>query len=574
MTGAEALPYPPDPPSAVHAVADRCAQVTRWVAHAEDALVGDEAALRGAWQGPAAAVCNRELTAAARLVGRLAEPLHVASTALRRHTDVVVMARHQIDALRRDYDDAVERARRDGALARTDDVAGPLRRLLLEDAQTALQAELAVLHRRHDAVTERVAEHARATARKLGAAADVVRPGLNRATISADEAGLAGLLPMLAAARTAAGVGARPPAVDTPADQVRVWWAALTTDERDRMVDDWPARLGALDGLPGSVRSTANEHRLALDVAMLRSRGALSDDERRWLANCLLVREQLARARAETDPVTGEPMTAQLLVFDPVAFGFEGRAAVSVGDVDTADNVAFVVPGLNSTIDHSMGSLAGNAIRVTTDARRAAPAETTATVAWMGYDAPGLLDVAFDGAAEAGADLLAADETGLQAARAVLPHLTVIGHSYGSTTVGTALRDEQTGTDDVVLIGSPGANVDSADELNVPPGHVFVGASSRDPVSYLDRFGLDPTHERFGAIRFEAEDPTRNSWRVDVDDHTKYLNAGTESLSNVVHVVTGDYAEVVRAPYREETWLLPDGINSDPESDRDPTLVP
>ena len=96
---------------------------------------------------------------------------------------------------------------------------------------------------------------------------------------------------------------------------------------------------------------------------------------------------------------------------------------------------------------------------------------------------------------------------------------------------------------------------------------------SRDPVSYLDRFGKDPSHESFGAVRFEAEDPTRNSWRLDLDDHSKYYNEGTESLSNIVHVVTGDYDGVVRAPYRHEVWLLPDGINSDPETDRDPTPV-
>jgi hypothetical protein len=101
---------------------------------------------------------------------------------------------------------------------------------------------------------------------------------------------------------------------------------------------------------------------------------------------------------------------------------------------------------------------------------------------------------------------------------------------------------------------------------------VFVGASSRDPVSYLDRFGLDPTHERFGAVRFQAEDVTRNSWRVDVDDHSKYFQPKTESLSNIVRIVVGSYAQVEVAAYREEWPLLPDGINSDPEADREPTV--
>ena len=170
----------------------------------------------------------------------------------------------------------------------------------------------------------------------------------------------------------------------------------------------------------------------------------------------------------------------------------------------------------------------------------------------MGYDAPSLRNVLGDGAAEAGADLLAADVMAVQASRSVVPHLTVIGHSYGSTTTGTALRDYVTGVDDAVLVGSPGANVEHVSALHVPAGHVFVGASSRDPISYADRFGLDPTHERFGAVRFQAEDVTRNSWRVDLDDHSKYFEPKTESLSNIVQIVVGRYDEIAVAAYRDE----------------------
>ena len=92
-------------------------------------------------------------------------------------------------------------------------------------------------------------------------------------------------------------------------------------------------------------------------------------------------------------------------------------------------------------------------------------------------------------------------------------------------------------------------------------------------MSYLDRFGKDPAHASFGATRFRAEDPTRNSWRVDVDDHSKYFDAGTESLANIVDVVTADYPGVERAAYRGEVFLRPDGINSDPEADREPSTT-
>ena len=104
---------------------------------------------------------------------------------------------------------------------------------------------------------------------------------------------------------------------------------------------------------------------------------------------------------------------------------------------------------------------------------------------------------------------------------------------------------------------------------------MFVGASSRDPVSYLDRFGADPTHEEFGAYRFQAEDPTRNPFRLDLDDHSKYFDAKTESLANIVARRRGRLRGAARPPPTvHEVWLLPDGINSDPEADREPTLVP
>jgi hypothetical protein len=290
------------------------------------------------------------------------------------------------------------------------------------------------------------------------------------------------------------------------------------------------------------------------------------------LENCLAVRREIARARFARHPRSRAGVVVQLLAFDPRAFAGDGRAAIAVGDVDTADHVAFLVPGLDARLRESLPGLVASADVLVSEAGRVAAATTTAAVAWLGYDAPSLRNVFSDDAAEAGADLLAADVMAVQASRYVVPHLTVIGHSYGSTTTGTALRDHVTGVDDAVLVGSPGANVENASALHVPPGHVYVGASSRDPVSYTDRFGLDPTHERFGAVRFQAEDTTRNSWRADIDDHSKYFEPKTESMANIVQIVLGRYAGVGLAAYRDEVPLLPDGINADPEARREPTV--
>jgi hypothetical protein len=379
-------------------------------------------------------------------------------------------------------------------------------------------------------------------------------------------------LPLLTAQRSLASDGAGVPVAGTPAGTVRLWWSLLTSDEQQRLVDTSPASVGNLDGLPARVRSRANERVLDALLAALRGKESLDDTERRTLQNCLAVRREIDRARHATRPQGRGDVVVQLLVFDPRAFAGDGRAAIAVGDVDNADNVAFLVPGLDANLHESLPTLIGNAGLLHRAAEREAKGMTTAVVAWVGYDAPGLRNVLGDDAAEAGAELLVADVMAVQAARDVVPHLTVIGHSYGSTTAGTALRDHVTGVDDAVLLGSPGADVERASDLHVPAGHVFVGSSSRDPIGYADRFGLDPTHERFGAVRFQAEDVTRNSWRFDLDDHSKYFHPKTESLANIVDIVVGNYAEVGRAAYRDEVPFLPDGINADPEAHREPTV--
>ena len=77
------------------------------------------------------------------------------------------------------------------------------------------------------------------------------------------------------------------------------------------------------------------------------------------------------------------------------------------------------------------------------------------------------------------------------------PHLTALGHSYGSLTTGYALQHDGTGIDDAVLFGSPGAGTWERDDLHVPDGHLFVAEADDDPVADFGGtapFGRDPSH--------------------------------------------------------------------------------
>ena len=211
---AVALPYPPDGPDDVHAAAARCGRVASLVDRLADDLAHDRWLLHGSWAGPAATACGAEMSAATRLVRTLTEPLHRSGGLLDSHAQVVAEARSRVDALRQEYDDVVAAARRhtDRLLADSD-LAGPMRRLELEEAQDARTYRLAAVHRRHQAELERVAEHARLTARRVRhAAASVV----SAARAAGDRWGrtracCAGRLPLLAAIRAAAGVGCTPP---------------------------------------------------------------------------------------------------------------------------------------------------------------------------------------------------------------------------------------------------------------------------------------------------------------------------------------------------------------------------
>ena len=62
--------------------------------------------------------------------------------------------------------------------------------------------------------------------------------------------------------------------------------------------------------------------------------------------------------------------------------------------------------------------------------------------------------------------------------------MTVIGHSYGSTTVADAFAGSGMHANDAVLLGCPGTDLArSAADFNLDGGNVYVGSASTDPVS-------------------------------------------------------------------------------------------
>lgn len=417
---------------------------------------------------------------------------------------------------------------------------------------------------------------------QVQAAEDLLRRSFEAATDLRDALSLLG-----GVSDTAQEAMAKPgaPGSGSTPEQVSDWWQGLTDAEREAVVSAYPGVIGSADGLPAAARDDANRVLLDGDLARLLAKdddGTISADERRVLDNARRTEQALATADSFTDPLTGERPGGQLWLYDPTAFGGDGRVAVAVGDLDTADDVAVFTPGITTDMRDVVGYT--DQMRNVYEATRYnGDGSSVAAMFWLGYDAPhGPADPATltEARAEDGGRRLADAIDGMRASRADDPaHLTAIGHSYGSTTTSYAAGDFDMEADDVVLVGSPGAGpADHADDFGVGQDHVYVGRDSRDLVAFLGDegwvgkgglgLGTDPSSEDFDATRFEAERPERGPTPWAGDAHSSYLAHDSESLYNISRIVDGHGDEVNEAAQSHDPWY---GDPVDPEWDREPT---
>ncbi|MFD3778504.1 alpha/beta hydrolase [Streptomyces sp. NPDC058612] len=272
------------------------------------------------------------------------------------------------------------------------------------------------------------------------------------------------------------------PESSSPADRSS-WWEGLTNEQRAELLAVYPDVIGNLDGIPSSVRDEANRDNLALLMGKLSEH----DDERSQtqLAGMRSIDNQLR------NPAVGDPPMYLLGIGDQGG----GRAIVAFGNPDTSRNVSAYVPGLGTSLD---AEFARNDLTRARDTAKGAQKfeASSASIIWLGYDAPQLpaespvdnLDVMSKEHAEKGAPAYNQFMAGISATNQNPdPHITAVGHSYGSLTVGqAALRSGGIpGADDIILLGSPGTGAQHADQLGVGKEHVYVGASDHDPVTML-----------------------------------------------------------------------------------------
>ncbi len=298
---------------------------------------------------------------------------------------------------------------------------------------------------------------------------------------------------------------------------------------------------------------------------------------------------------------------AHLLVYESANSASQGRAAIGIGDLSAADNVAIVVPGIgNAPVEMADGI--SDATALLQESQRQAPDDATSVIAWYGYDIPfssvsgvpvtpavaigNAAAATDDDSARTGGAALNRDLAAFGAIAPASARWIAVGFSMGSTTVSAAAAGGRR-IDDLVMLGSPGAGrqVGSAEDYrSVSPDHTFVTSFEQDPVTLPETdllaafagaalkfppraapFGPDPAAKSFGA---QVVDVGSNEPDVDVQlgpvtgalgrldslitnevvdlagHHQQSNYLGGASLQAVAAVVVGHYADVPIKPGR------------------------
>lgn len=368
-------------------------------------------------------------------------------------------------------------------------------------------------------------------------------------------------------------IGENPELQDIPTgpEHVADWWAGLDEMERDAYLEAFPEFLGGLDGLATDARDEANRTvldqeigALGAEVSSLESqladmdaRGVPADSSER-----LMLEEDLAAAedrlkvaedfKSQVNEESQSGAETYLLDF---SLEGDGQAVVAIGNPDTADNTAVHVPGTYSELSN-FGTQIDRAGTMQDDAATAYSSESTAVIAWLGYDAPSdLLEASDIEKAHEATDDLSSFVHGLNASHQEGDsHMTVMGHSYGSTVVGDTMRNYETGADEVVLIASPGSTAQTADELNVDSGQVWATTAESDAIgaaTALPIFGTNPTDDEFGATEFSSDavgesgtDIHGGYWKGVDEDGDGDIDRPNSARTNIAAIITGNSGDV------------------------------
>lgn len=303
---------------------------------------------------------------------------------------------------------------------------------------------------------------------------------------------------------------------------VKAWWGRLGADQQQALVQNASGVVGNLNGVPYGARDEAN--RALLED--LKGDESLTPGTQQAL-------EQLSSASQGEDKFIITLDISPLKKEDGIDTN-DVRAAVSVGDLDTAKNTSFVGPGMGN--DLAAGATTQVQVAKNIRNQQAHVADRSkndfAVVAWLGYDAPDLTktikldasrahradqgspystnqpsqsvlkpDLAQQGARDFARALdgfnvtrtlssTSGESISVDAVRNAsedqrrdffnVPDVDVIGHSYGTTMVGEALPQLKTSVNSVALVGSAGLTAEAIAAGNAGRFHIDKGSDGQE----------------------------------------------------------------------------------------------
>jgi hypothetical protein len=369
-----------------------------------------------------------------------------------------------------------------------------------------------------------------------------------------------------------------PPPVDAGPSANAAWWASLSRVQQERLIADHPGLVGNRDGVAAWARSEANlalvdRERARLLDERTRLMHDTPDDPRSDEALPGHIRDRLDQLNSKLDALDAVDSMMhdehgqvrpdrQLLSLD--MSGDHAKAAVANGDVDVAEHVAVFTPGMGSAVEKNLDNYVNDMDSIqrrSEDLQRTyGDGSSVAIVTWLGYEPPDVAapdsyaDIVTGDAAVDGAEKLARFNEGIDASRIDNPHLTALGHSYGSTTTGIALQ-AGTGVDDVVFFGSPGISDswelgNTAADLSVPAGHAYNLEAAADVVADIGRYsagryGNDPSEianlQQLSTGEAVGRDGSPLASSYGHSEYTKTMPDGTDTTSkyNIAAVVGG-----------------------------------
>ncbi|MEW2580298.1 alpha/beta hydrolase [Streptomyces syringium] len=332
-------------------------------------------------------------------------------------------------------------------------------------------------------------------------------------------------------------IAGRPlPAPEAGSAVVARFLDSLSGGQRTRLAERYPLVVGNLDGAPVELRYRANR------IALAKARAV---EERRRHASGLTPsgRHEAGRRMHRFTSLMADGR--QILAFDPSG---SGRVAEVFGDLDRADRVSVVVPGVDTNVltfektQRAHTAPVGMARSLYAAERKAAPGTRTAVIAWADYTSPN--GVGMDAAT---GKLAAEGALRLRAMVRALPgtsRASLFCHSYGSVVCGVAARELPSRVTDVAVAGSPGMRAERVSELGTS-ARIWAMRDADDWIQDVPHLavgglghGADPVSAAFGARLLSARD---------AKGHAGYFEPGTISLANFAGIGVGAVTSVICA---------------------------